>query len=433
MGQIQDLIDEGVLVLYHDYRAGHMLDLSGNGNDGVPTNVTWGGGGVQFVANTSVITVADSPELQSTTGTLVVLTKPIPIQPSFGRMIAKEDAGGRMYDWFLSAVPYVGVQDTPANTRTTNIAVPGAKYIAMNYTTGAAPDGYVDGLFSGAYNLAVTITADNADIVIGNAYIPTASGRFPGVMLAAMIVNRPLTATEHAQLYAELESLKWPQKRKVFAKASATVPQTQFKTDYGGKVVAAVGAAAQIPGTNYYVNSGNFNLIMDTIDSQDVKAIECGASGGFQVQNVEMQGDPGDDALDCTWTFGVNKVAASTYTVNFVSDDLAGTNGYSFNISATEVISLTENGVGDLFTSAAGYVLADTWYVVTITRSAAGEFTVYIDGTAVVAATGTNPVTDNTVTESTYFVLDIDTGDKFSHSSVNGNYGFIKQAGVNAP
>jgi len=253
------------------------------------------------------------------------------------------------------------------------------------------------------------------------------------MLKAVLIVNRPLTATEMALIYSELQALTWPTKRKVFAKASATVPQTQFKTDYGGKVVTAVGTPAQIPGTNYNVNSGNFNLITDTIESNSVKAIECGASGGFQVMTVEMQGNPTADAYG-TWEFWVNKVAGSTYIVHFIADDLAGTNGYSFQISATEVVSLVHNGVGNLFTTAAAYVLADTWYKVRITRdTVAGEFTVYIDDVLVVAATGANPVAENTVTTSTYFVLDLDTGDKLGHSSVNGNYAFGKQLGVNAP
>ncbi len=431
MGLIQTLIDEGALVLYHDYRAGHMLDLSGNGNDGVPTDVVWQGEGVGFPLGTSVITVADSPELQFTDGSLVILVNQLRHGNGTERILSKRDAGGANYSVRFNGTNLDLYDGTSGKWFNATAYRDSARYVSINMGDGVIGEVFMDGLSVGNLNVASAIAVNDAPLLIGNYYLggsPTGS-----IVQAALIINRVLTATEHALLYSELVNLTWPTKRKAFAKGSATVPQTQFKTDFGGKTVTAVGAAAQMPGTNYYVNSGNFNLIMDTIDGISAKAIECGASGGYQVANVEMQGDPGDDAYG-TWTGWFNKAAGSTYIINFVSDDIAGTNGYSFRISATEVVSLVHNGVGNLFTSAAGYVLADTWYKVTITRdTVAGEFHVYIDGTLVVAATGANPVAENTVTESTYVVYDVDTGDKSGHSSVNGNYGLVKQAGVNAP
>ena len=69
---IDSLKAEGVLKLYHDYRAGHVQDLSGNSNHGVMTATAWTNRGISFPASTSKITVADSAELQLTEGTLVV-------------------------------------------------------------------------------------------------------------------------------------------------------------------------------------------------------------------------------------------------------------------------------------------------------------------------------------------------------------------------
>jgi len=81
----------------------------------------------------------------------------------------------------------------------------------------------------------------------------------------------------------------------------------------------------------------------------------------------------------------------------------------------------------------------NTWYNIKITRSEVGIFTSYIRGGAfgnnwtlinVTGGTGTNPFTDNTITASNYFVLDLDAGDKIAIADNAGNHSFVKKVGV---
>lgn len=116
---IQSLIDEGALVLYHDYRAGHMQDLSGQGNDGVATNTSWTEG-LNFLG-TGVVTVADAPVLQLTTGALVALVDMHSQNGNAGRFIAKVDAGGINYELATFSATHVrfydgvNIRNGPAN------------------------------------------------------------------------------------------------------------------------------------------------------------------------------------------------------------------------------------------------------------------------------------------------------------------------------
>lgn len=206
MGIIQDLIDEGALVLYHDYRAGHLLDLSGQGNDGVATAVMWGRG-AHFPGSTSKVTVADAAELQLTEGTLIALGD-FTSQRGTDTFIAKRDAGGTNYQ-YDTAAGKVRLYDG-TNAREINTNTIGSKCVAVNFKDGETAELFKDGASAGSFNAASAISADNAPITLGNWYGNGRNNQSP--MHAAIIVNRKLTASEHAALYAELASLTWPTK-----------------------------------------------------------------------------------------------------------------------------------------------------------------------------------------------------------------------------
>jgi len=207
-GIIDDLKAEGALVLAHFYASRSFHDFSGNGNDGTPTNVHFAGNrGVRFPASTSKITVSDSPELQLTEGTLVVFGEFLS-QGRDNRLISKRDAGGTNYDMYFFTVPLrIFLYDGTAG-RSVTTDITGKKYIAINMKSGEKCEGFADGISIGLFNDTSTITSDDAPIVIGNMY--AGSKNLDSTLTAALIVNRKLTASEHAELYAELSSMRWP-------------------------------------------------------------------------------------------------------------------------------------------------------------------------------------------------------------------------------
>jgi hypothetical protein len=67
--------------------------------------------------------------------------------------------------------------------------------------------------------------------------------------------------------------------------------------------------------------------------------------------------------------------------------------------------------------SATSYVNINQWYHVKVTRTKAGVFTVWKDGTLldVSGGSGSNPVTDTNHTTSVFTVLDLDAGDRVAN------------------
>lgn len=145
-------------------------------------------------------------------------------------------------------------------------------------------------------------------------------------------------------------------------------------------------------------------------------ALVCDTAGIAYIASTQAYGE---------WTFDFSKSAASSFQLAFVDDNYGSAidaNGYRFYSSGTEFLQLVHNGVAVKWGTAASYIVADTWYSVKIVRaSGTGVFTSYIQGGSfgtswvlidVSGGSGTNPVTENTVTTSVYFVFDLDAGDK---------------------
>jgi len=148
-----------------------------------------------------------------------------------------------------------------------------------------------------------------------------------------------------------------------------------------------------------------------------------------------------------TWEFDFNKVGdGHVIRIQFISDDIdyATGEGYMLAISSNEGIYLySADGIGGfptLFGTAVSYTTINTDYRIKITRSLAGVFTVYIKGgtfgwddwTTVVADSGSNPVTDNTYTTSSYLVADLDDGDKVSNLKIDGKRHSLNKATVSS-
>jgi len=215
---LDDLLSESVVKLYHDYRAGHLQDLSGNANHGTGTDIAWTGDGVGFPASTSMITVADSAELRLTEGSLVVYSKSgFQSQTDDEGLFCKYDAGGTNYFSYLYSTPRVYFNDG-ANGRRVNTDVTGHNCIGINFKSGEACEGFTDGVSVGAFNDTNTVTADDADLIIGNNYL--GAMQLKSALSAALIINRELTNTEMAQVCAALQSYRHPKMTSAQAQGS---------------------------------------------------------------------------------------------------------------------------------------------------------------------------------------------------------------------
>ena len=205
---LQKSIEDGSLVLWHSYRSwnGTFDDLSGNGNDGTASNVEFRGGGVQVRDPDGYIVVADSDELQLTTGSFIILGFFPRVErandDTSARLISKRDAGGTNWEIILDSTPDIGFYDG-VNTRTLSVDYYNAKFIGVTIDTGPATAiGYLDGVNAGNFDDTSTLSIDDAPLYIGNWY--NASRSTYNVIQSVLIFNKVLTETEISKLYGEL-------------------------------------------------------------------------------------------------------------------------------------------------------------------------------------------------------------------------------------
>lgn len=204
-GILRELQIEGVLALYHDYRAGHTLDLSGTGNNGTLTG-TWTKNGVHCRVSGANITVADAASLQLTVGTLALLADFETFDATTERrLISKRGAGGTNYD--LRAINSNVTLYDGVNTRFITTTTNGVKFIAVNFGDGTTAEGFFNGSSRGLFSGNSSITANNQGLQICNTSVnPLAFLGSPAY--AAVIVSRKLTAAEHARLYYDLARVR---------------------------------------------------------------------------------------------------------------------------------------------------------------------------------------------------------------------------------
>ena len=93
---------------------------------------------------------------------------------------------------------------------------------------------FLDGLTAGSLSGVSTITVSSPPVILGNSY----SGGSPlkSNLRAVLIINRKLTATEHIQLYSELESLVYPTQTSSANAYPDTEPAGVWKSDWGCEV-----------------------------------------------------------------------------------------------------------------------------------------------------------------------------------------------------
>ena len=166
--------------------------------------------------------------------------------------------------------------------------------------------------------------------------------------------------------------------------------------------------------TGNYVEFDDVTVL--EIDNND-KVIECTTAGLLYQEMQQAYG---------TWEWDLYKGANGNYSnIMFMADTIGafnatGQDGYLMQFDINEAFPffrIVNGGFTLLANSGNSYIDNNTWYKIRFTRRYDGQFTIYIKGgaftawTLVVVSSGTNPVTDNTIINSKYIVVDLDAGD----------------------
>jgi hypothetical protein len=201
-GILQRLKTEGVLSVYHDYRSGTLQDWSGNGHNGVGSSIAFIKNGAMALTSSGGVTVTSSALLEGTTGCLIVRFK----KASLNNWLATKKSGANyQFDLYVDSTQIM-FRDSGAPAYA-DITIPtyGEMTVAVNFIDGGAPAGYVNGIFKGNFDKVVSITPNNGSLGVGNNGI--GSTVIGTIFYYFVWVTRQLSATEHAELYQELQVL----------------------------------------------------------------------------------------------------------------------------------------------------------------------------------------------------------------------------------
>jgi hypothetical protein len=361
---IQDLIDEGALVDWQSFRSGTAFDWSGNGNHGALTDVIHTGAGAQFLENTSSALVSDNISIRLTEGCALFLCDGLRTETE-GTVISKRDAGGTNYHIAVfSGANTIGLFD--GSDERTITYTNGTRLFGINFESGTSAEGFEDGVSIGNFSGINTITTDDAPLYIGNRY--NNSQNFSSNLSDVLIINRKLTATEHALLYDALENTTW---------------ENLVHYVSGADVAIHPSEPGLVAGYNMIPENG---LIKDVSDNGNDGTI----TGGVSFQNellgntLRTHGTPSSNRIKMD---GFTSTSGDYTFAMWVKSDQSGTIKYLFDSQTDRFILAWQNTVSKIgFYDGTWHSYIDApndnlWHFLTfVFDSSALKSILYIDG-----------------------------------------------------
>jgi hypothetical protein len=346
-------------------------------------------------------------------------------------LIAKRDVGGTNYELFFQSTVNLGIYDG-VSTKSAAMNWMGARSLACSFENGTKSKAYKDGAFVIDFSVANAITVNDAPILIGNRHTLVASQSNP--IYGVIIYPEILPPTEILELEVYRQSRITP--RKQWPGGGLRYP------DRGDPYTPALGdplfldniqsarvtlvdeTSGLLSNTSYQIASGTWALREDATTGE--RYIECIVAGIISRRNLEAYG---------TWVLNIKRTAGVP-RCGFISSNVealggGSKDGWDATLSSDDTARLLRYVAGasttPLKSSVPGiYSLGD--HDIVVTRSLAGEFHYYVDGSLVDPSSGgigVNPFTDATITSSLYTIFDFDAGDRL--------YADRQFAGVLAP
>jgi len=206
-GTLQSLINEGVVVLYHDYRSGTFLDWSGTGNDGIPTAPTeLNGRGMRLNLTGRLDVAADaSLNLGGYDSASIFTYWPDGLVPFTGAQnyIWTESATGG-YFGFASGGLSVFIRINGVTSIAVVTSIFGDRALSYSWESGNGPLIYKNGVYESQSGTILTKRDPqvSTSVLIGTNSISTR--QIPSTFGVVLATNRALTADEHHKIYKDL-------------------------------------------------------------------------------------------------------------------------------------------------------------------------------------------------------------------------------------
>lgn len=385
--------DRTGLALWHDYTKGNVTDYSGNGNDGTLTNSegfikSTNGWGYKPQATNGYVSVADSSELQLTECALAIYADFKSLDSTNRRLLSKRDGGGTNFELYAASTSITFFSNGVGSVFTLASAdyLIGKKTLIITQASGAAkPKLYIDGVFHSEGTLNVTMTTDDAPLIIGNFYASGFPVNFP--INSVAIYNVEKTAAETAAIHKDISTL-------------FTV-NTGTRGGYTGPSVDPDDPNA-VSGWNMEKNSGK---VMDNVGNNH------GTPSGGLTQVRTPWGEPalqfpngGTGQISCGVATdlgftselfgGYLWVSHDAFTGNnyYINRGATSTDGYEFYTNSSGLMVLRHNQAGATQAALGSTLTANKWYLLSW-FSDSDKLRLYVNGASVSSSTDrVNPV-----------------------------------------
>ena len=211
----------------------------------------------------------------------------------------------------------------------------------------------------------------------------------------------------------------------------ALAKTAQFKTDYGALVSLAIeggtiGSYVSNTAIQFADAGTRARVDVETVNSRSTKVLTCTAAGQLHLTRQRMQQEAGAAAFGTWETTFLHAAGNTSYPVAMCLNPPTDYTGYVVSVSAAGAIALVRvNNAGapvsTVMQSANGYIADNTYFKLTVNRTVAGVWTMYVNDVLVPATGGgANPGTDATNLVASGWFMIPGVGDKLTLGSVDG-------------
>lgn len=355
------------------------------------------------------MSIADSPELNPAQLTVFICGS-FDRYTLDGRWYSKRDGGGSYIDIFPNTASEISLFDGTGSPDFTGVDWIGSRSVCVTVANGEKGNLYLNGSWAKEANAASVITPDDAPLLIGNRFDGALPSETP--FSALITYGIKLTATEisdtHDYLTDRITPRKqWPGGGLDYSGATFTGEPLFIDNIQSARVSLADETSGTLSNTNYRIESGSWKVS----ENSGGRYIECVTAGDISRRNL---------IYDCTFDQTIERTIGGGDTVISLSGtkpvwDDAGNNGYTLrHRTAADAFWLARitNGTSVAFVGSAITLASGPKYSFRTTRSAAGEFVVYILGGIYSGWTAVITGTDNTHDASIYSGITALAGDR---------------------
>jgi len=370
---VQELLRNGKVIFWNDYRSRSLYDFSGNGHVIALTGLDFKNNHIERTTAVNYGIIPYNNNLKLTSGGSIIILPYYVGLISSSFFISLSDAGGPQYEFYWVSTDKKLRIKNGAVTRITASGVDSKQDFPYNQCYGATiipgehPTIYVNGvnepLAAGSAFTNPLYPTANVCVIGASRTVSSNAGN----MQMVFITDEQLTATQHAQIYRELIELSWPSK--VFSHKKVNIlPPKLDSSMWAGYNTKKVDEVVVDESTNSYdLDSSAGPTDIKTVLGNGIKF-----DGVGQLQTAAPNDTFTESTIEFWWCPRVG-VANTSRIIEVGQNDIEVTTN---NLGAG--ITVVVNG-SDAYTQNDG-ITPSSWHHIVITYANGAGGNMYING-----------------------------------------------------